>query len=936
MKKFQCCLFLLLFSASVLAQNQINLEAVLNVKEKSLEIEQEITYQNNSQDSLEFVYLNDWANSFSSKTTPLAERFSEDYQRNFHFAKKEERGSTNIRSISTAETWRLDWERPEEHPDIIRIKLENPLAPGDSVKLFLRYWIKIPSDKFTGFGYADGKFKLRYWYISPAVYTEEWNIYSNKNLGDLFSPLAEFTISLDIPLNYQITSALNFTGVEYAGNRKKIFLHGKQRQNLRLFIEKIGKSKFEIINTPTFDLITNIKDDKLAPELKNLFVTRTETFIKKRLGKYPHDLLLTTAQDYAENPVYGLNQLPNLVRPFPDGLQYDISQMKAMTASYLRNTLLLNPRKEKWVFDAIQISLMMDYVNEFYPKMKLIGNLSEFFVVEWSHLAELDFNEQYAFLFMHMQRLNLDQPLAMSQDSLIKFNVRIANDYKAGVGIKYLEDFLGKPPVEKSIRQFYHDYKLRPVDASDFEELLKKNSEKDISWFFDEYIATNKKIDFTIKNVKKVGDSLLVSIKNKEENNMPVTLYGLKNDSIISKQWVENITDTKTVRIAAENIDRVALNYEEIIPEFNERDNFHRVTTFLNKPLQFRLLLDAEDPGYHQVFLMPEFSYNLYDGFAIGPKLYNKTLLTKNFIYSVSPKLGLKSKALIGSVSFYNMHQYPNQEFNSLKYGFSGSRFSYADGLFYYKYTPYIIFNFRNPDLRDNENQIISLRSVSVVREGKDELQDDPDYDVLNLGYSYSNQNMINFLTASADVQWSKDFSKIAFTGTYRKLFKNNRQINFRFFAGLFLHNETQESDFFSFALDRPSDYLFDYNYYGRSESSGLFSQQFIRAEGGFKSKLEPAFANQWITTVNSSTNIWRWIYVYGDLGLVKNEHSSPKFMYDSGIRVNLVEDYFELFFPVYSNLGWEIDEPDYDQKIRFIVSLDFQTLFKLFTRRWY
>jgi hypothetical protein len=66
--------------------------------------------------------------------------------------------------------------------------------------------------------------------------------------------------------------------------------------------------------------------------------------------------------------------------------------------------------------------------------------------------------------------------------------------------------------------------------------------------------------------------------------------------------------------------------------------------------------------------------------------------------------------------------------------------------------------------------------------------------------------------------------------------FENNRQLNLRFYAGSFLYNKTA-SDFFSYAADRPTDYLFDYNYLGRSESTGLYSQQFILAEGGFKSK---------------------------------------------------------------------------------------------------
>ena len=173
-------------------------------------------------------------------------------------------------------------------------------------------------------------------------------------------------------------------------------------------------------------------------------------------------------------------------------------------------------------------------------------------------------------------------------------------------------------------------------------------------------------------------------------------------------------------------------------------------------------------------------------------------------------------------------------------------------------------------------------------------------------------------------------------TSKWRKLFLNNRQIELRFFAGAFLFNEAKDSDYFSFALDRPTDYLFDYNYYGRSEDQGLFSQQFIEAEGGFKSQLQPAFANQWLTSLNGSFTIWNWIHAYGDVGLVKNKEENAQFLYDSGIRVSLVQDYFEVFFPVHSNLGWEIAQPNYDQKIRFIVSLDFNTLLKLFTRRWY
>ena len=75
---------------------------------------------------------------------------------------------------------------------------------------------------------------------------------------------------------------------------------------------------------------------------------------------------------------------------------------------------------------------------------------------------------------MNMVRLNLDQPLTTSQDSLVKFNKNIANAYKAGVGMKYLEEFLGDESVKQSISEFYKKYKLRKVTDEDFVNLFRK------------------------------------------------------------------------------------------------------------------------------------------------------------------------------------------------------------------------------------------------------------------------------------------------------------------------------------------------------------------------------------------------------------------------------------------------------------------------------
>jgi hypothetical protein len=208
-------------------------------------------------------------------------------------------------------------------------------------------------------------------------------------------------------------------------------------------------------------------------------------------------------------------------------------------------------------------------------------------------------------------------------------------------------------------------------------------------------------------------------------------------------------------------------------------------------------------------------------------------------------------------------------------------------------------------------------------------------YSIFNARFNSSKIEITKAFAYSTDLQLGSQFGKTSASITFRRLFDNNRQVNLRLYGGLFLYNKS-ESNYFNFALDRPTDYLFDYNYLGRSESTGLFSQQFIEAEGGFKSRLSNPFSNQWITTLNGSFNVWNWVEIYGDLGFLKNKQQDARFVYDSGIRLNLVTDFFELYFPVYSNNGWEISQPRYSEKIRFIVAFSPKSLVGLFTRKWF
>jgi len=248
-----------------------------------------------------------------------------------------------------------------------------------------------------------------------------------------------------------------------------------------------------------------------------------------------------------------------------------------------------------------------------------------------------------------------------------------------------------------------------------------------------------------------------------------------------------------------------------------------------------------------------------------------------------------------------------------------------------------MLMQIRNENYRDNRKQLLLFRQVIINRQQSDIVVDSSlqDYSVFDAKYVNSRTELTNHISFMGDVQFSGKFGKISSEVQYRKLYEDNRQLNLRLYAGVFTYNKSN-SDFYSFALDRPTDYLFDYAYLGRSSSTGIVSQEFILAEGGFKSKLNTPYANQWMTTLNGSYSIWNWIEAYGDIGLVKNSQQKEKFCHDGGIRLNLLTDYFELFFPIYSNKGWEISQPNYNEKIRFVITLNPDKFIQLFTRKWF
>ena len=830
-------------------QHRNEIAAHLDATAHEISIRQHFTYVNRSDKTLSTLYFNDWNHAYANKNTALAKRFAEEFNRGLHLAKDRERGHTWIKSIVDDNYTGLDWERVGNR-DIIAVPLKQVLKPGGSVELFLTYTIKLPSAKFTSYGYApNGEYNLKDWYLTPAVFDGvQWRLYDNMDLDDLYTEVTQTSIDLSFPQglflasNYRQSVVTNFAG----GQHTQLF--GDNRKSCTIILR--GDRVFTKHVTPAVTVNSDVESNKYDEISQGISIDRITWFLQDNLGEYPHDMLLVSDFAYSRSPLYGIGQLPSFIRPYEEQFQFEMKFLKTAIRAYLTETLYLDPRKERWVNDALGYYLMIKYVEDFYPDQKLAGKLSKIWGIRNFHFAQMDFNEQYSLFSMLSARKNIDQALNTRNDSLIKFNEKIANGYRAGLGMSYLSAYLGEKRVDSSVIDFYRGHKLRErVTAQDFRKTIEKYADKDVGWFFEQYVATDKKIDFKIQKLRKTQDSISLTIKNKRGTNVPISLFGLQNDSVISQYWFNDIDSTLRVTIPRQGEDRMVLNYDQKIPEFNQRDNWKTLNGFFssNKKLKFQFFKDTEDPYYNQVFYVPIANFNLYDGLTPGIRLYNKTFLERPFNFDITPTYSFLERTLVGKASFSYRKYHNKTGLFYTDYYISGSTSHFQKASRVTTLTPAVSFGWRPNDLRSNRRQYLMFRYRSVLRNLDENLVEpidtDPDYGVMNVRFTDVDNNILDYTSWFVDAQHSNDFTKLSFELEYRKLYQSNRQLNLRFYAGKFLRNKT-ESDFFSFALDRPTDYMFDLSYLGRSESSGIYSQQIIISEGGFKSKFENPFAN--------------------------------------------------------------------------------------------
>ena len=912
---------MLIFPINTFCQNinSYNIEAKLNSEDKTLTVSQIMKFKNTSNISLNKIVLEDWANSYVDNRSSLAKRISDEYSRSFTFATKKQRGSTQIKSITSnnIESWR----KSEKTSDIINIYLKKELKKGESIEIKINYQVKLPDSKFTGYGFDNKNYYLKNWIIVFSnISGSDWYSQSNLNLNDQSLKKSIYKMKISFDKDYYLFSNLTINKTEVLTNTKSVYLTGSDINDVKidLLIDQNYRKFKNINNEIETDIFKTSSVKEAAKKVK-----RVNDFVKDYFNDNSDLKLLVAKSDYELNPFYGLNQLPSFISPFSDKFLEEIVFLKSFMINYLHQKLNLNRRESHWVYKGLEIFIIDKYINDFYPKVRFIGQLAGINFLKNYEISKMNFNDLFLNYSEYVQRLNLHQADDQSSEYLTRINHDIASPYHSGVGLKYLENLIGENNLKDLI------LKISSIDSrEDLNNLLLNYQKSDLNWFIEDYIGNRQSIDLKLMRINK--NEILIEEKN--NISIPYSIGYLKNDSIIQNIDFE---EYKKIKIPNIDFDYIVINPKISLPELNKSNNWIYNHSNL-KPLKIKFIGDLENPKFKTLFLRPEVTYNLYDGVSPGINLLNKGLKNKLFNFEIFTQYASKEEALVGSINLkYQLNNELKDNYSTIFNLFYTSN-HYKENLRYQVFSPSVRVNFRdNKNLRSKVKKSISLSLFNVNKDTDIQNNNLLDkYSIYNLGYYYSDIGIIKYIKSSINTEFSDNFGKINFVFDYRRLFKSNRQFQARLYLGKFFWNN-DEFDNFNYNLGRSGGYLFLDNYLGRSESTGLLSQQFIMAGGGFKSFFEDPTTNNFMLSTNLNIGIWKWVEGYLDLGMLKDSKEDSRYFYGTGLRLNLLPDFFELYLPISSSNGFELNDFRYRNKIRFIVSYNLESLGNLFSRRW-
>jgi len=192
-------------------QQEVNykIQVTLNDKQHELNAYEAIQYINNSADTLQLLYFHLWPNGYSNNHTDLAKQLFSSKGKERLFDDPELKGSIDSLDFKV-DNRQIQWSLLPGQPDICKLLLNKPLAPGDTLHITTPFRVRIPKGVTSRLGHIGESYQISQWYPKPAVYDKGgWHQMPYLDQGEFYSEFGNYDVSITLPKNYTVGATGN-------------------------------------------------------------------------------------------------------------------------------------------------------------------------------------------------------------------------------------------------------------------------------------------------------------------------------------------------------------------------------------------------------------------------------------------------------------------------------------------------------------------------------------------------------------------------------------------------------------------------------------------------------------------------------------------------------------------------------------------------------
>lgn len=995
MKFFLTILLCLILSENVFPQNYFQqdvsykINVTLDDVNHQLRGSEEIIYKNNSASTLEFLYFHLYPNAYRNTSTTLAKELFNVGSEYMMEAEFKDLGW--IDSIDfTSNNLKLEWNLLPDTIEICKIKLLKPLLPGENVTIRTPFKVVIPSDLLSRLGHNGQAYFITQWYPKPAVYDKNgWNYFSYLDKGEYYSEFGSYDVSITLPANYVVGA----TGEIIDAESENIWLENKAKETMALsdftndmsfpasspetktlrfkqdnihdfawFADKrwhVIKGEVELPQSKrkvtTWSFFTNAEADfwRSAPE----YISSSIKYLSGWVGEYPYSSF--TAVDVTDASGSGMEYpMITAIGSYGSAFELDVTIAHEIFHNWFYGILAFNERKHPWMDEGITNFYETRYIYTKFASNKekqlepvyTYGKFKKFLKLENVNHKQIQY-ERYLSAIRRHTDVSQDQ----YAQNISRSNYGNVVYFKTSVSFDYLKSYLGDDIFDRCMQNFYTNWKFKHPDPDDLKREFETVSGKDLKWFFNDLMRSNKVIDYSICSIKTKSDTAILTLSNKGDIASPLWLNTIRNGEIVNTISNDGFSGKTEFQLPYVKGDVYKIDANRLIPELDRKNNTIKSCGLFKKTekISLRFLTAVEDPDRTQLFYSPVVGYNVYNSLMAGLAFHNVTFHEKPFEFAIAPMFAFRTEDLTGGADLRYYIYRKNKNIQKITIQETFGHYAYQEDnsfnkitgitnlylLNFTKFDSRLIFRFKDPHPQKSISKEFEIRDVFVKRDvSESSLIQGPGfiytykpkeitYNYLKAEYRRINSNELDASTQRIGAEYNIDFIK---TYVELKQFycygKKGKGIQTRFFAGYISSKESYEKPDVDYRYNLSGtlgsgDYLYNDIFLGRTETNGLFSHQFIRNAAGFTAPTQfYRKADKWMVGFNASTTLPGLIpfRLYANIGTFNDANKigldeNYGISWELGVELTVMKDVLTIYLPFAysSDIKYVIDQND-------------------------